>query len=620
MQTLPRKTLLFLSILGISVYIAGLPVTIMDIDAAQYASIAREMSSSGNYLTVLDRNHDYLDKPPLLFWLTALSFNLFGVSTIAYKLPSFLFVLFGFYATFRLGARLFGKRIGILSAVILSSCQAFIFFTNDVRTDALLSASVIITIWQIVEFINTKKARHYFLGVLGVALAMLAKGPIGLMVPLIALGSFIVGRRDYRMLFQWKWIGAIFIVLALISPMLWGLYRQFGLAGIKFYFWTQSFGRLTGENVFKDSSGYFFFVHTFLWAFLPWMLLAYYGIGVHVVRVLSKISHHLLPAAFSAPPADRVPSRPAFQDELGMAAGGAENAAKQATTLPKLTNEGQTEPTTGARTLLLGGVILPFIALSCSHYKLPHYIFVIFPLVAILTAQAIDELIKDPRKQKMLQLFTRIQFGLCIGMWLFALVCMTLFFPCKNFFVWAGAVSCAIGTLYFAGKGRDAFTRLVMPSLVAILGVNLMLNTHFFPTLLTYQSGSSAAKFISKNNIPLDRFFAYHIQYHSMDFYTGRIIPNLDSAALPDTVKKGGVWVYTEAQGITLMRNRGFTPVIVDSISHMHITKVTARFLFNKTRENTLGKQYIARVDGNSSFSPEKGKKVLTPNPWQEGP
>jgi 4-amino-4-deoxy-L-arabinose transferase-like glycosyltransferase len=571
MHSLSRRTVFLLIALGFSVYIAGLPITVMDIDAAQYASISREMSVNGHYLTVLHRNHDYLDKPPLHFWLAAMSFKVFGVSTIAYKLPSFLFILIGFYATFRLGTRLLGKRIGMLSGVILASCQAFIFFTNDVRTDAVLAGSVIIAVWQIVEFSWTKKTRHYFLGVAGVALAMLAKGPIGLMVPLLALGSYFIGRRNFRMLLQWKWLGAFFIVLLLLSPMLWGLYRQYGTEGVKFYFWTQSFGRLTGENTFKDSSGYFYFVHTFLWAFLPWMLLAYYGIGLHVVRMASRFFHGNLPAV-----------------------------GERRSHSPEPADKGQREMPGSPEALLLGGILLPFIALSCSHYKLPHYIFVFFPLVAILTAKTICEFIDDPGKQKALKLFTRIQFALCVGAWMFALVCMTLFFPCKNILVWGVTVLCAIGSFYFAGRNRDAGTRLVLPSMAAILGVNLMLNLYFFPTLLTYQSGSKAARIIEKNHIPNERFFAYRIQNHSADFYTERIIPNLDSTALFDTLQRGIAWIYTEAPGIELMRSRGFAPSIVDSIPTKHIARVTTRFLYYKSREKTLGKQYVVLVEGKS--------------------
>jgi hypothetical protein len=345
--------------------------------------------------------------------------------------------------------------------------------------------------------------------------------------------------------------------------MLWGLYRQFGMTGIKFYFWTQSFGRLTGENVFKDSSGYFFFVHTFLWAFLPWMLIAYYGIGVNAVRAIKKYSFRNPTPLFAVPSAD-IPNSP--------------------------------RTNFGGDLLLVCGIIFPFIALSCSHYKLPHYIFVIFPLVAILTARTIIDLVSGPEKQKTFKIFYWIQFALCIAAWVFALVCMTILFPCKNILVWLACIPCVYATLYFAGEKHGALVRLVLPSLWAILGVNLMLNIHFFPNLLSYQGGSAAAEIVRKNNIPIGRFFGYRIQNHSTDFYLKQTVPNLDSAKLSVILQKGDAWIYTEAPGIKLMRSMGYSPVIVDSIAHKHITKVTSKFLFFKTRQKNVGRQYIVRV------------------------
>src|SRR4051812_7880199 len=62
------------------IYLAGFWIDVMDIDAAQYASISREMSDTGNYLHVFDKGKDYLDKPPFLFWISALSMKIFGAN------------------------------------------------------------------------------------------------------------------------------------------------------------------------------------------------------------------------------------------------------------------------------------------------------------------------------------------------------------------------------------------------------------------------------------------------------------------------------------------------------------------------------------------------------------
>jgi 4-amino-4-deoxy-L-arabinose transferase-like glycosyltransferase len=541
MENISLRTKILLAGCAALVYGAGLSVTVMDIDAAQYASMSCQIAASRHFWTSLLQPAGYLDKPPLLFFLSAVSFKVLGVSTVSYKIPSFLMMLLGFYATYRLGALLYNRRIGVLAAAVLCSCEGIIFFTNDVRTDAILTGTVVFSVWQIAEFIETGRAAFFLGGTFGVALAMLAKGPIGLMVPVLAVGSYVAGKRRFRMFLKWYWPVGGLIVLFLLMPMLWGLYSQYGWRGIRFYFWTQSFGRITGQSSWRDTSGYFYFVHTFLWAFLPWMLLAYYSIGDHAVRAIKN----------------------------------------------------RFDPANANDLLLLGGTVFPFVALSCSHYKLPHYIFVIFPLAAILTAKTMCELIDAPHEKKAYRIFLHTQQVCCILMWVFALVCMTVFFPCKNPVVWLLAVTACAATFRFSSKKRSPFARLVLPSLWAIFGMNIVVNLHLFPQLMSFQGGSNAATSIRRNHVPLDRVFGYRAQDHSIEFYTRRTIPLLDSIQTRDTLRSQDVWIYTGRDGYRSIREMGFLPAVVDSFPDFHVSKVTMKFLFFKTRSAMLGWQYI---------------------------
>ncbi len=63
------------------IYFTAVRVDTMDVDASQYAEMSREMLRSGDYLHVYDRGMEYLDKPPILFWVSALSMKVFGVNT-----------------------------------------------------------------------------------------------------------------------------------------------------------------------------------------------------------------------------------------------------------------------------------------------------------------------------------------------------------------------------------------------------------------------------------------------------------------------------------------------------------------------------------------------------------
>ena len=78
----------------------GLRVDVMDVDAAQYASISAEIVRTGNWLSPTNDHGPYLDKPPLHFWLSALSMTVFGMGNIGYKFPALIMALLALYATY----------------------------------------------------------------------------------------------------------------------------------------------------------------------------------------------------------------------------------------------------------------------------------------------------------------------------------------------------------------------------------------------------------------------------------------------------------------------------------------------------------------------------------------
>ena len=280
-----RNPWLWLALGLLAVYIRGLFLDIMDVDASQYASISMEMLQNGNWLQVQHRGADYLDKPPLLFWLSTSSFWLLGLSNWAYKLPSFLVALAGVWATYRFTLLFYGEKSARHAAFILASCMGLLVICNDVRTDTMLLGFSACAVWQLAEYLEFNRWKHLLAGFFFIGLAMLAKGPIGLVMPAFAVGSHLLVRRDWRGIFRWQWLVGLAVTALVLAPMCWGLWQQFdlhpeklvnerhGVSGLRFFFWEQSFGRITGENVWKNDTSGFYFLHVYLWAFLPWCLL-----------------------------------------------------------------------------------------------------------------------------------------------------------------------------------------------------------------------------------------------------------------------------------------------------------------------------------------------------------
>ena len=236
----------------------NLTIDIMEIDAAQYASISLEMSRNGSYLEVMQRGTDYLDKPPLLFWLSSLSISIFGNSNMAYKLPSVLILMVALWATYAFAKLWYDKRTGIIAALILGTTQAFHLMTNDVRTDGLLTGFVILSVLFLSRFLKNGKLLHLLAGGVCIGAAMLAKGPIGMVIPGMAILGHLVLTKQWKKIINPSWLLLLIPVMFMLAPMCYGLYTQFDLhpekevygikgpSGLEFYFWTQSFGRITG--------------------------------------------------------------------------------------------------------------------------------------------------------------------------------------------------------------------------------------------------------------------------------------------------------------------------------------------------------------------------------------
>lgn len=531
------------------VYLIGMFIDVIEVDSAQYAAMSQEMVQTGNYLEIYYNGLDYIDKPPLVFWASALSFNLFGVSNFTFKLPSVLFTLLGLFATYRLGTMYYGRWAGYFSTIILASCHAWFQFNQDVRTDALLAGSTIFAVWQLAEYTTHKRLWSLVWAGVGIAGAMLAKGPIGLMVPVVALGTDLLLKRNWRMIFHWQWILLLPVVLICLAPMMYGLYTQFDAtggkstfnngfitSGLRFYFWTQSFGRITGESTWQNDTGPFFFIHTFLWAFLPWSLLFVFALGTRLKKIV--LSGFII------------------------------KKRKEA--------------------LTIGGILFPWIAFSLSQYKLPHYIFVFFPLAAILTGAFIRKLVKKNGRDFAPLKIT--QYVVSVILLLLAILAFVLF-PSTNVVVIVIAFAGAFFTIYHTVYRGSRFKQILLPSFFAVLTLNFVFNAHFYPELLKYAAGNIAGQIATSTKKTL---VGFGYNPYGMDFYNGKAVVRYDSIiTLKENEAGKTILIYTNAEGAAKLRSDSVN-ILKDSVlQHYHVSTLRGKFLSPKTRSTATTEMHL---------------------------
>jgi 4-amino-4-deoxy-L-arabinose transferase-like glycosyltransferase len=513
------------------VYACGANLDIMEVDAAQYASISLEMLKSGEYLHVLDRQVDYLDKPPLLFWLSALSMKLFGIGNWQYKLPSILFSLLGIISTYKLGKRLYSEEIGRHASWIMGSSLAMVMINNDIKTDTILVSAIVFSIWMIVSYLETKQWKFLVGSAVGIAAAMLTKGPIGLMMPALAIGGHVLLKRQWKLLLDWRWSVLLLFVGVLLIPMCIGLYRQHGEEGLKFYFWTQSFGRITGENEWRNNTSPLFFTHVFLWSFLPWTLLGIAGI-------LSELKN----------------IRKGFSDK-------------------------------NAEFYLISAIILVWVALSFSKFKLPHYIFVVYPLIAILTAKYVHGLERFGRWA-----WVQLVMGSVVSVAMAVLLYYC--FPEGGWWIPALLVLMVILAIIYSFRSYRA-KQIMISSFIMAIAIGLGLNLHFYPQLLPYQANAQVGKWVNQNELSDDRFFGFSTGGRSLDFYAQRIIPWKEDAASTIKAIRPRTVVYANEERYQELLSFGMKPKRDSVIANFEVQNLSIRFLNPITREEALKKNYL---------------------------
>ncbi len=515
----------------------------MEVDAAQYASIARDMAETGSYLEVYCVGKDYLDKPPLLFWMSSLAIGLMGNTNIAYKLLPVLLMFLAMWCTYRFARLWYNRKTGVFAALIFGTSQAFNLMTNDIRTDGILTAFVILSVWWLSEYLKKSKIKYLLLGGVAIGAAMLSKGPIGLVIPAVAIGVHLLMTGEWKKIFDPAWLLLIPIIALVLAPMCFGLYHQFDLhpekevygmqgpSGIKFFFWTQSFGRITGENYWANNTPWYFFIQTILWDLQPWILLFVPAIFIRIKKIFST-----------------APIRKTVREWIS-----------------------------------ISGFVLILAALSFSRYKLPHYIFPLFPFICIIIADFIV------RKASVLPQWLEYAQLVIIHLLLVGtLLVMFWAFPIQSIWLPLIWLIFYVAIWWWRKKSLDAVDRWILPSLMGMLLFQLVLSAHFYPSLVQYQSGSQAGKYIEKHHP--EKVFWYEKHSYNLHYYSDQLIPEVLEGEQHHVAS--GTWIYVPKSALADMPPHN----IIKAFDDFSVTRLSMKFINPKTRAEKLDTKYLIEI------------------------
>jgi 4-amino-4-deoxy-L-arabinose transferase-like glycosyltransferase len=228
----PRALAALSATVAVIVYLApALDTPFYTKGEAREAVLVQAMRAEGNYVLPLRNGNEIPSKPPLFHWLAAATAAAEGrVSEFSMRLPSVAAAALVIGVTAALGARMFSMTAGCVAAIVLGSSVTFFVSATSARVDMVLAAAITLALATFYTDWSGRRAGlgHRFHA--AVAAAVLAKGPIGLVIPWLVLLVFLVSTRDRDYARRLKPLGAL---AWLAIPAAWYV-AAYALAGDAF--------------------------------------------------------------------------------------------------------------------------------------------------------------------------------------------------------------------------------------------------------------------------------------------------------------------------------------------------------------------------------------------------
>lgn len=301
-------------------------------DEPRYARVAVEMHRAGSFLLPTLRGEPWLEKPPLYYWLAGLAFSLFGETEAAARLPSVLAAVLLVASTFFFGARLYGEEPGLHAGFVAATMPLVFIYGRAAAMDMLLAATVTCAVGSMALRLLGLAGRGAVPAAWGfMALAVLAKGPLGPLLPGLIVAGYVAATRQWRLAGQMLSPAGIALFLLIAGPWYVLMWRQQGPAFVDVFLLNHNVQRFT-STIHRHPGPLFYYVPVLLAGVFPWSGLALAGL---------------------------------------------------ATLRPKLTS---------ADLFLLLWITLPFLFFSVAGSKLPGYILPCLPPLALLTGRAAHEM------------------------------------------------------------------------------------------------------------------------------------------------------------------------------------------------------------------------------------
>ena len=278
---------LIVILLAIILILPGLgDSSLRDWDEAIYAQVGREVIQSGDWISLSHGYRPYFEKPPLLMWMIAASYKLFGVSEFSARLPAAIAGIFLVWVMYLTGSTMYGNRTGFLAALILLSSYGFVYHTRSGTTNMPLSLFVFTGMFAYLRLRNGNQ-KWWYLILSSCALAFMMKFWAGLVLPaVLAIMLFLDGKIRETLHSRHFWQGLLLAAL-IVAPWHIIVYLRSGPQIIESYI-----SRNLLQRTFTPLEGHhgtsLFYLDVLRQNFSPWFFLLPFAFAVGIKEMIDR--------------------------------------------------------------------------------------------------------------------------------------------------------------------------------------------------------------------------------------------------------------------------------------------------------------------------------------------
>lgn len=248
---------------------------LVDVDETRYAVMSRDLLHH-NWNFLMLNGVPFIEKPPLYFWITALSIKLFGFQEYAIRLPMSILATLTVFFTYYIGKKIKTPKFGFYTATIMMANVFFIMLTRVAIIDMVFTALLTWTIYfgLLTEFVKDNNKKWCWTAFyLCMSFAFLAKGLLAIVFPCAIIGIHRIINKSVKEIFKPQYILSGLVLFLLINlPWHLAMYKEYGFEFIWVYFILHHFERLVNADALGKTRPFLYFIPVFFVGFLPWSL------------------------------------------------------------------------------------------------------------------------------------------------------------------------------------------------------------------------------------------------------------------------------------------------------------------------------------------------------------